>query len=222
MFEHQNQLNTQFSQFNSDKRKNFIKSHFCTVKFTVLQSPQMSIKTFHLSPVVFYVTKSQIIYMIRPEFVRLNQLSTWLLETREVIKFVGGGQMRSSHCRWMFWSLHFTNLYHRKITIWFFFAWFLLSIISATSQILRPVLKRKLGSRHFTKKIEMKLSFKKLCHGPFVYHPQQFTLSILYFFFKFYLNKLKTLKTFFFSLCIVVSLAWQVTTGGTYAGKNKI
>ena len=182
----------------------------------------MSIKTFHLTPVVFYITKSQIIYMISPEFVRLNQLSTWLLETREVIKFVGGGQMRSSHCRWMFWSLHFTNLYHRKITVWFFFAWFLLSIISATSQIFRPVLKRKLDSRHLTKKIEMKLSFEKLCHGPFVYHPQQFTLSILYFFFKFYLNKLKTLKTFFFSLCIVVSLAWQVTTGGTYAGKNKI
>lgn len=68
----------------------------------------------------------------------------------------------------------------------------------------------------------MKLSFKKLCHGPFVYHPQQFSLSILYFFFKFYLNKLKNIEDIFFYLSIVVSLAWQVTTGGTYAGKNKM
>lgn len=77
LFEHQNQLNAQFSQFNCDKRKNLIKSHFCTVKFTVLQSEEMSIKTFHLTSVAFYITKSQIIYMSRPEFVRLNQLSTW-------------------------------------------------------------------------------------------------------------------------------------------------
>ena len=48
----------------------------------------------------------------------LRGWTNYLPVTRETIKLVRGGQIRSPHCSWMIWSLQFSKLRLKIITVW--------------------------------------------------------------------------------------------------------